>query len=416
MKGSGLIAATALALAALPASPVAAQDVANSPAATRPLFDRELAEARRTLDEMMAEGVKVPVPKDPGGGPTHEQHKRNYRAIQLAGQLFRITGEQRYIDYGRNLLLAYADLYPTLNDHPARSNQQGGRLFWQVLNDAVWLVYAAQGYEAIRPQLTPAERDRIDDRVFRPAARFLSVDSAATFNRIHNHATWATAGVGMTGYLLGDRALVDAALLGSDETGKAGFLRQVDRLFSPEGYYAEGPYYQRYALLPFLVFADAIDRNEPDRRIFERRDGVLLKALRTTIQLTYAGRFFPLNDALKEKGLRTDELYEGVAIVYAKTRDPDLLSIAQWQGHTILTDAGRRVSDDLAAGLARPFPFASTLLRDGPDGTEGALAIFARRLGLGWAGGGRPRTHHRAWGMDISTSWAGCSSTTAGRW
>lgn len=375
--------ALALALPAAPAhaqAPVAPEQAASAPATPAadlpPLYADEFARARAFVAGMMEAGVVVPQPRDPGGGYTHEQHKRNYRAILLSGQLYRITGDQAYADYVRAMLLAYADLYPTLGDHPARSNQNAGRLFWQVLNDAVWLVHAVQGYAEIRDGLSAADRERIDSQVFRRAAHFLSVESQATFDRIHNHATWATAGVGMTGYLLGDRDLVERALLGSDKSGQAGFLRQTELLFSPDGYYAEGPYYQRYALMPFMVFADAIARNDPQRRIFEHRDGILLKALRTTIQLTYGGYFFPFNDALKDKSLRTEELYHGIAIAYAQTRDPSLLSIARMQDRTVLTPAGQLVAADLAAGRAEPFPFRSMLLRDGPEGEQGAVAIL----------------------------------------
>lgn len=242
-------------------------------------------------------------------------------------------------------------------------------------------MYSVQGYEAIRDSLTPEQRDKIDNQVFRKAAEFLSTGSAETFQRIHNHATWATAGVGMAGYLLGDQNLVDIALLGLDKDGKSGFLRQTELLFSPDGYYAEGPYYQRYALMPFMVFGDAIDRNDPQRGIWEHRDGILLKALRTTVQLSYNGYFFPFNDALKDKGLKTDELYHGIAITYGKTRDPSLLSIADWQGRTVLSQNGRLVAHDLAAGKARPFKFTSLLLRDGPSGDKGAVAILRRSFG-----------------------------------
>lgn len=341
-----------------------------------PLFLDEMERAEQFVDGMIEQGVVVPVPRDPGGGYTHEQHKLNYKAIYLGGQLYRITGEAKYRDYVREMLLAYAELYPTLGDHPAKANQNVGRLFWQVLNDAVWLVHSVQGYGDIRDQLSEQERRTIDDQVFRRAAHFLSVESQRTFDRIHNHATWATAGVGMTGYLLGDRDLVDRALLGSDKTGKTGFLRQTELLFSPDGYYTEGPYYQRYALMPFMVFADSIAKNDTDRRIFEHRDGILLKALRTTIQLTYRGYFFPFNDAIRDKSLNTDELYHGVAIAYAETADPGLLAIADWQGRTILTDDGLELARDLAAGKARPFPFRSILLSDGPEGDQGAVAVF----------------------------------------
>lgn len=371
------------------AAPVFAQDAATAPVlasteayramaaeGTRaPLFARELAAAKKAVEAGMRAGIDVPMPKDRGGGPTHERHKDNYKLIQLAGTLYRVTGDKRYASYVRDMLLAYAKLYPGLGKHPAAANQVPGRLFWQSLNDSVWLVHAIQGYDAVRGDLTAAERKTIDDQVFRRMAAFLTSEPN-TFDRIHNHSTWANAGVGMTGYVLRDRMLVEQALKGSDRSGKVGFLRQLDLLFSPDGYYAEGPYYQRYALQPFVVFAQAIADNEPERKIFEYRDGIVLKAIRTAIQTTYAGYFFPLNDAMPDKSLRTEELYQGVAIGYAASGDAGLLGIAEWQGKVALTPQGFAVARDLAAGKARPFAFASTLLRDGPEGKDGALAIL----------------------------------------
>lgn len=383
-----LAAALSLALvageaAAQPTSAVA--PVLIPPAAARtlaaewrryPLFAAEVERAKASVELSIRAGLNVPIPKDSGGGVTHEQHKRNYRAIYDAGLLYRITGERRYIDHARDLLLAYAKLYPTLGRHPAGRGEIPGRLFWQTLNDSVWLVHGIQGYDAIRAELTPAQRGTIDEQVFRRMASFLSAENPGNFNRIHNHATWALAGVGMTGYVLRDDDLVQKALLGLDKSGQAGFLRQLDTLFSPDGYYEEGPYYQRYALMPFVVFAKAVEVNDPERRIFQHRDAILPKAIRTTIQQTYAGYFFPINDALKDKGLQTEELYHGVAIGYGQTSDPTLLSIARQQGRTVLSPDGLRVAKDLQADKARPFPFTSLLLRDGPQGDHGALAIL----------------------------------------
>lgn len=366
-----------LAAATLPAAPAAAQTApAASPQSYAPLFAGEVERARRDVEASIKAGINVPVPKDPGGGFTHEQHKRNYRVIFEGGQLFRLTGNGRYRDHVRDLLLAYADLYPKLGPHPAASNQVPGRLFWQSLNDSVFLVNAVQGYAEIRDALSAADRKRIDDQVIRPMARFLSDGSPEVINRIHNHATWAAAGVGLSGYLLGDRDLVDKALLGLDKSGKAGFLRQLDLLFSPDGYYAEGPYYQRYALQPFVVFAAAIAANDPDRKIFEYRGGIVLKAIRTAIDVTHDGYFLPINDAMPDKSLRTEELYHAVAIAYGATKDPTFLSIADWQGRMVLTPAGQAMAADLAAGKAKPWPFGSRLLSDGPGGKDGALVLL----------------------------------------
>ena len=102
-----------------------------------PLFAREQQRAEQRVRAMMKAGIDVPAPKDKGGGYTHEQHKRNYQAIQAAGALYRLTGDTAYADYARDLLLGYAALYPGLGAHPQGRGQIPGRLFWQTLNDSV---------------------------------------------------------------------------------------------------------------------------------------------------------------------------------------------------------------------------------------------------------------------------------------
>ncbi|WP_337246110.1 oligoalginate lyase [Luteimonas sp. gir] len=340
-----------------------------------PMFAREQSRAERRVRAMMDAGIDVPVPQDKGGGYTHEQHKRNYQAIQAAGALYRLTGDPAYASFARDLLLAYARLYPGLGPHPQGRGQIPGRLFWQTLNDSVWLVSAAQGYDAIRDSLSAADRSTIDDNVFRPMADFLS-GTPENFDKIHNHATWAVAATGMTGYVLRDHSYVEKALMGSRRDGEAGFLKQVDQLFSPDGYYEEGPYYQRYALAPFILFANAIERNDPQRGIFRYRDGVLLKAVDALVQSSYGGYFFPINDAILDKGLDTEELVAGIGIAYARTGDAHLLSIAERQGRVLLSPEGLQVARALEEGKARAFDYRPQLLRDGPDGTEGGLAIL----------------------------------------
>lgn len=340
-----------------------------------PLFAAEQQRAVDRLHAAMQAGIDVPLPRDGGGGYTHEQHKRNYRSIHDAGTLYRLTGNRDYAAFARDLLLAYAKLYPTLGPHPQSGRQIPGRIFWQILNDSVWLVYAVQGYDAIRDTLSAADRRSIDERLFRPMAKFL-VGTPANFDLIHNHATWAAAGVGMTGYVLRDRGFVDQALLGSQRDGKSGFLRQIDQLFSPDGYYTEGPYYQRYALGPFELFARVIERNEPRRHIFDHHGGALLKAVDAIIQQSYAGLLLPLNDAIKDKGLDSEEIVAAVAIAYARTHDPGLLDIARRQNRTVLTIDGLAVAEGLQARLDQPFDFRPLLLRDGPQGERGGLALL----------------------------------------
>lgn len=338
-----------------------------------PLFRAEVERAQVFVTAELAKPIDVPVPKDPAGGYTDNQHRLNWRFIQTCGALYRITGDKACAERMRSLLLAYADLYPKLGRHPEARNEAEGRLFWQSLNDANWVVFSVDGYDAIRATLAAADRRKIDT-MFRQMADFLA--GAHDFDRIHNHGTWAAAAVGMAGYVIGDPALVKKALYGSDGSGKAGFLKQLAVLFSPDGYYTEGPYYERYAILPAILLAKAVDANEPARHIFQLRDGILFKAVRADIQQSYDGRFFPINDSIKDKGYWTGELYAGVALTYANTHDDSLLSIAADQNRTVLTPEGLETAKALAEGKAKPFPYTSTRFMDGAKGDQGELVIF----------------------------------------
>src|SRR3546814_17670954 len=94
------------------------------------------------------------------------------------------------------------------------------------------------------------------------------------------------------------------------------------------------------------------------------------------MDLTHDGDFLPINDAMPDKSLRTEELYHAVAIAYSATKDPAFLSIAEWQGRTVLTPAGQPMAADLAAGKANPWPFGSRPPSHGPDGRGGAPVLL----------------------------------------
>jgi len=351
--------------------------------AQTPSAQSSLKKLAKKVDAIIAKPMDVPVPKDAGGGYTHEQHKRNFNAMYNAGVLFQITDNGKYSDFVRTMLLEYAELYPTLRTHPKPKEQTPGRLFWQSLNEAMWLVHTIQAYDSVASVLSSDDRTTIETKLLRPVADYLSAGQPGTFNKIHNHGTWAAAAVGLTGYVLNDETLVKQALYGLDMSGKAGFLQQIDQLFSPDGYYAEGPYYQRFALMPFVLFAKAIDVNQPELKIFEYKDKALLKAIRTSVQLSYNKLFFGINDAIKDKGIDTIEVVHGVAIAYDITEDPTLLAVAQRQDNILLTGYGFKVARAIDKGLAKPFQYKSMQLRDGQAGNQGALAIFRNGIEYG---------------------------------
>lgn len=225
-----------------------------------PLVDKAFAQAKAVADKAVSEPVVVPQPLDVGGGYSHEKHKENYMQMYQAGVVYQLTGEKKYAEFVRRMLLDYAEIYPDLPLHPARFTKTPGKIFYQVLNEAVWLTFTANAYDCVYDHIPADERERIETRLFQPMVEFMEngvPDNYRAFNSMHNFGTWMAAGTGMIGYVMGDRDLVDKALKGSTKEGKTGFLAQLDALFSPDGYYDEGPGYQRYAIYPFVTLTDA---------------------------------------------------------------------------------------------------------------------------------------------------------------
>ncbi|CAH8296518.1 alginate lyase [Mariniflexile fucanivorans] len=363
---------------------------------TVPLFDETLAKVKAEVDAEILNGIEVPIPKDFSGGYTHERHKKNFIILQKAGVLYQILDDETYAKYVKDMLLEYAKVYPTLPVHPQTRSYARGKLFWQCLNDSNWLVYTSQAYDCVYNYLSENERKHLEKDLFRPFAKFISVENPKFFNRVHNHSTWGNVAVGMIALVMDDDKLLETALHGlkkdnidpneKDNDGgyikkkgqKVGFLANLEEPFSPDGYYTEGPYYQRYAMYPFLVFAEALENVKPELKIFEYKDGVLLKSISTLLNLTDAdGNFFPLNDGQKGMSYYSRELVSAVNIgyFYGDNRT-DLLSIAKDQGEVLLDDTGLSVAIGVRDGLATPFVKKSMNLSDGKNGDEGGVAIL----------------------------------------
>ncbi|OQP57574.1 heparinase II/III domain-containing protein [Niastella populi] len=343
-----------------------------------PLLQQSWKELKKDADKAIKATIDVPMPHDAGGGVTHEQHKKNYQNILACGVAWQITNDDRYARYVKELLMQYAAVYNTWPRHPRRKDAPGGKMFWQNLNDCVWQVYVIQGYDCIYDYLNADERKKIEDNLFEPIVKELSEVNGDIFNRIHNHGTWSVAAVGMTGYVCGRKEWVDMALHGSKKDDKSGFLAQLNRLFSPDGYYTEGPYYQRYAILPFILFAKTIHQYQPELGIYNYRSGLLKKAVNTALQCTYTNKvFFPVNDAMKDKTYESEELVYAVDIAYSDMQSADdLLDIAQQQKRVIVSDAGVKVAKAIAEGKTKPFAYQPVWISDGADGNEGGLGIL----------------------------------------
>jgi len=350
-----------------------------------PILQASLASIKKETDPWLDKPVDVPFPKDPAGGYTHERHKSNYLLLFNSGILYSLTGKQAYANLVGRVLLQYAKLNPQLKNHPQATSTSPGRIFWQALNDANWLVYTSMAYDMVYNGLKKSDRALITQGAFKPEVEFITQDLEPWFNLIHNHAVWATAAVGLVGIATDNDSYIELALKGSLRNGNAGFYALMGQLFSPDGYYTEGPYYTRYALLPFMIFANALNNKFPEQHLFQYRNAILEKALSTALQHTNTdGMFFPMNDAIKDKDYRTSEMLMALNVATkAYGIKPEYLFVAKKQGRVLLGKGGVQLAKAMADSKAIPnwFPYTSVENTDGPTGKQGGLDIL--RLGKG---------------------------------
>lgn len=362
-----------------------------------PVFDNALKKIQAEVDAEIELGIDTPIPKDYSGGYTHERHKRNFLIAQKAGVLYQILEDEKYAKYVKDMLFQYEDMYLDLPVHPKPRSYARGKIFWQCLNDSNWLVFMAQAYDTIYHYLSADERQTLEDNLFRPFADFISVSNPKFFNRIHNHSTWGNAAVGMIGLVMNDEELIQRALYGLKDDGiivgvtkdddggflkvegqGEGFLANLEVPFSPEGYFTEGPYYQRYAMYPFLVFAVGMENVRPEQSVLKYKDGVLLKAVYAMLNLSDKdGEFYPLNDGQKGMSYHARSVITAVNIAYYYgDKDPQLLGIAKDQGSVLLDQTGLAVALGIQNGEAVPYVKPSLNYGDGPKGDEGGIAVL----------------------------------------
>ena len=361
-----------------------------------PLFDKSLATVKQEVDAEIEMGIDTPIPKDFSGGYTHQRHKKNFFIAQKAGVLYQVLEDEKYAKYIRDMLFQYEAMYKDLPLHPQKRSYARGKLFWQCLNDSNWLVYMSQAYDAIYDYLSADERKTLEDNLFRPFADFISLENPQFFNRVHNHSTWGIAAVGMIGLVMNDEELIQRALYGIEDDGlevggkdndggtikvegqRKGFFANLEEPFSPDGYYTEGPYYQRYAMYPFLIFALAMENSRPDLKVLQHKNGVLLKGVNALLNLSDAdGEFFPLNDGQKGMSYHSASLVTAVDLAYFYgEKDPQLLSIVEKQNQVLLQESGLSAAIGVRDGKAKPFAKDSVNLSDGPDGQQGGVGIL----------------------------------------
>lgn len=155
-----------------------------------------------------------------------------HAAIDL-GLAYHLTGQQKYGDEARRIVLDYADRYlkyPMI-DKDGKENDRGtGRVFCTILNESNWLTHMSWAYDLIAADLTETERKLACTDMLLPAARIVRSNRS----RIHNIHCWMNSAMGCAAICCGDGDLAYDAI-----RAEYGLLDQLERGILDDGFWFE---------------------------------------------------------------------------------------------------------------------------------------------------------------------------------
>jgi hypothetical protein len=253
-------------------------------------------------------------------------HTLNMQAARNLAIVYALTGELKYASKAKEILLNYAELYPSLPMQPIN-----GKLFYQSLDEAVQIIELAHAYDLIEPSgiWTAAEKHDVEQNLFAASAKTLqSYDTGKS-----NWQTWHNAAIGAIGAVLEDKSLMDFSVL-----GRSGFNFQMDNSVLSDGFWYEGAIgYHFYAQSALFHHAQALSNMGYD--LFANSN--FKKTFDVTLQYAFpdlgiinsndSGKY-PTNLAAPGRVVPMD--YEGV---YARYSDPAYGALLR----TLYQDKGR---------------------------------------------------------------------------
>jgi hypothetical protein len=342
------------------------------------LLNKSLIQTEQTVATLLSSPLDVPGQGE-AGSYEHNQHKSNYELMDNCAKLYALTGDALYKDTIRDLLLMYADKYLSMPFHEQKNTNPPGRLFHQILNEHMWLFYAALSYSAIKEALSEAERTTLEEKLFLPMIDMFTNLYGHDFDRIHNHGLWAVAAVGITGLIVGDDEAVKKSIYGIENNGTGGFLAQISGLFSASGYYIEGPYYHRFAIRPLVIFAEAVHLHFPELDIYNYNDQVIGNTIKALLMTSNPDGTFPaLNDASLTMNIDDEGALASLAVYIARYGQDDVFAAVAKKQNTLwlspVAVALSKAADEFTGEASVRWP--SIELLEGNDGEKGGQGFL----------------------------------------
>ncbi len=189
-------------------------------------------------------------------------HNRNLQNMETAAWAYAITGQAKYADFAKRVLLGYAERYKHYPYHAAnlthdpQKSRSGGHLFEQTLNEAsVMARDIGPAYDLIYgwDGLSPSDHEQICQGLLVPMLKNIARNTAGK----SNWQTWHNAAFLWGGGLLGDVSWIRRAI--SDL--KNGFIFQMDHSVTEDGMWYENSWgYHFYTLSAMIEIAETARR------------------------------------------------------------------------------------------------------------------------------------------------------------
>ena len=184
--------------------------------------------------------------------PLYQQHMKYAEMAEYLGIAYGITREEAYARKATDILLKYAELYPSYKFHDNYDKPVigGGYAFSEALHEAIWHITLTRAFDCVREILNDSERDEIAEKLLLRFAEYVR-----TVNHgIHNHECWHLAAAGMVGLALEIPEYVHDAIY-----GRTGLQEQIRQGVSDDGPWFEGTWNYHFftlqALEPFTLAA-----------------------------------------------------------------------------------------------------------------------------------------------------------------
>lgn len=232
------------------------------------------------------------------------KHEQNIYALLYLGLTYQLSTQPDsvkilYAQKAREILLAYAQKYPTWTLHdslgcwlgdspgcPRGVSVTGGKMYDYSLGEANWIAMgAAAGYDLVYDSgvFTATESAQIENNLFRKMVEAIRRNTAMSGN---NWQSWHNSAIGLVGFLLGDQALINEAINGTTRNNTAiwGFKRQICELADSDGFWNEGTGYSHYVMYAYILLAESARHAGTDLYGLDTRDVSCVKSTPRTFK------------------------------------------------------------------------------------------------------------------------------------